>query len=115
MRKVVNFLSERSTYCFWRSSSLYPVVGWVLEEMDYPLLFLLCPERLASTRIGFIRGLYYTFVNILCDSYTLKHIKILLKINELTIKALNIGLFRPSIRYSVWKNIIQFIYINFIS
>ena len=49
----------------------------------------------------FIRRLYYTFVNIFCNFHTLKHINSLFKRNGFAIKALNIGLFRTSIRHAV--------------
>ena len=44
----------------------------------------------------------------------LKHINIPFKRNVSTIKALNIGLFRPAIRNDVSKNRIKSSYVNFI-
>ena len=48
-----------------------------------------------------IRRFYYIFVNRFCNFHTLKYINSLFKRNRSAIKALNIGLFRPYIRYSV--------------
>ena len=59
-----------------------------------------------------IRRCYHTFANKLCDLHTLKHVYRFIKQNRLTIKSLNVGLFRPAVRHTILKNLIKFSYIN---
>ena len=53
MKQVFDSIFEQSTNRFWSLPALPPIMGWVLDKAACIILFLMWPEHLAYSQVGF--------------------------------------------------------------